>query len=124
MSSNVDVHNREITAAMAVLGALSFCHLLNDMMQSLVPALYPIFKASYGLTFTQIGLISLTVHCTASMLQPVVGIYTDRHPQPYSLTAGVGFTLAGLLLMAGASSYSAILVAAALLGVGSAVFHP
>ena len=108
----------------SVILSLSFCHLLNDMMQSLVPALYPILKASYDLSFTQIGLISLTVHCTASMLQPVVGIYTDRHPQPYSLTAGVGFTLAGLLLMAGASSYSAILVAAALLGVGSAVFHP
>jgi MFS transporter, FSR family, fosmidomycin resistance protein len=94
------------------------------MMQSLVPALYPILKASYGLSFTQIGLISLTVQCTASMLQPVVGIYTDRRPQPYSLAAGVGFTLVGLLLMAGASSYPAILIAAALMGVGSSVFHP
>jgi FSR family fosmidomycin resistance protein-like MFS transporter len=108
----------------SVILSLSFCHLLNDMMQSLVPALYPIFKESYGLTFAQIGLITLTTQCMASMLQPVVGIYTDRRPQPYSLTVGVGFTLVGLLLMAGASSYPLILVAAALMGVGSSVFHP
>jgi FSR family fosmidomycin resistance protein-like MFS transporter len=98
--------------------------MLNDMMQSLVPALYPIFKASHGLSFTQIGLISLTVQCTASMLQPLVGIYTDRHPQPYSLTGGIAFTLVGLVLMSQASSYLAILVASALLGMGSSVFHP
>jgi FSR family fosmidomycin resistance protein-like MFS transporter len=93
-------------------------------MQSLVPALYPILKESHALSFTQIGLISLTVQCTASMLQPLVGIYTDRHPQPYSLTVGIAFTLVGLLLMSQASSYRAILVASALLGMGSSVFHP
>src|SRR6266852_9873136 len=83
----------------AVILSLSFCHLLNDMMQSLVPALYPILKDSYALSFGQIGLITLAFQCTASMLQPVVGLYTDRHPMPYSLTIGMGFTGVGLLLM-------------------------
>jgi FSR family fosmidomycin resistance protein-like MFS transporter len=108
----------------SVILALSFCHLLNDMMQSLVPALYPILKGSYGLSFGQVGLITLTFQCTASMLQPLVGIYTDRRPQPYSLTVGLAFTLVGLLSMSRASSYPAILLAAALIGMGSSVFHP
>lgn len=108
----------------SVILSLSVCHLLNDLMQSLVPALYPILKASYGLSFSQIGLITLTFQCTASMLQPLVGLYTDRRPQPYSLTAGIGLTLVGLLAMSRASSYPAILLAAALIGMGSAVFHP
>jgi MFS transporter, FSR family, fosmidomycin resistance protein len=108
----------------AVILSLSFCHLLNDMMQSLVPALYPILKDSYALSFGQIGLITLAFQCTASMLQPVVGIYTDRKPQPYSLVVGMGFTLVGLLLMSQASSYPLILLAAALIGMGSSVFHP
>src|SRR5437879_9110454 len=108
----------------SVILSLSFCHLLNDLMQSLVPALYPILKSSYGLSFGQIGVITLTQQCIASMLQPVVGLYTDRRPQPYSLTLGIGFTLVGLLAMSRAASYPAILLAAALIGVGSAVFHP
>ncbi|MCF8532046.1 MAG: MFS transporter [Reyranella sp.] len=108
----------------AVILSLSFCHLLNDMMQSLVPALYPILKDSYALSFGQIGLITLAFQCTASMLQPVVGLYTDRKPQPYSLMVGMGFTLIGLLLMSQASSYLLILLAAALIGMGSSVFHP
>lgn len=108
----------------AVILSLSFCHLLNDMMQSLVPALYPILKESYGLTFGQVGLITLAFQCTASMLQPVVGMYTDRKPQPYSLMVGMGFTLVGLLLMSRADSYPSILFAAALIGMGSSVFHP
>ena len=108
----------------AVILSLSFCHLLNDMMQSLVPALYPILKDSYALSFGQIGLITLAFQCTASMLQPVVGLYTDRKPQPYSLMVGMGFTLIGLLLMSQASSYPLILLAAALIGMGSSVFHP
>ena len=108
----------------AVILSLSFCHLLNDMMQSLVPALYPILKDNYDLTFGQIGFITLAFQCTASMLQPLVGMYTDRKPQPYSLMAGMGFTLIGLLLMSQASSYPAILLAAALIGMGSSVFHP
>ena len=108
----------------SIIVSLSFCHLLNDLMQSLVPALYPILKSSYGLSFGQIGLITLTVQCTASILQPVVGFYTDRRPQPYSLTVGIGFTLVGLVAMSRAASYPAILIAAALIGMGSSVFHP
>ena len=94
------------------------------MMQSLVPALYPILKDYYALTFGQIGLITLAFQFTASMLQPVVGMYTDRKPQPYSLMVGMGFTLVGLLLMSRADTYPLILFAAALIGMGSSVFHP
>ena len=108
----------------AVILSLSFCHLLNDMMQSLVPALYPILKDSYALSFSQVGFITLAFQCTASMLQPVVGYYTDKRPQPYSLMVGMGFTLIGLLLMARADSYPSILLAAALIGMGSSIFHP
>lgn len=108
----------------AVILSLSFCHLLNDMMQSLVPALYPILKDNYALTFGQVGFITLAFQCTASMLQPLVGLYTDRKPQPYSLMVGMGFTLTGLLLMSRAGSYPSILLAAALIGMGSSVFHP
>ena len=108
----------------SIILSLSFCHLLNDMMQSLVPALYPILKRSYGLSFSQIGLITLAFQCTASMLQPLVGIYTDRRPQPYSLTVGIGLTLIGLLLMSRAATYPAILLAAMLIGMGSSIFHP
>ena len=108
----------------SIILSLSFCHLLNDMMQSLVPALYPILKTSYGLSFSQVGLITLAFQCTASMLQPLVGLYTDRRPQPYSLTAGIGLTLVGLLLMARASAYPGILLAAMLIGMGSSIFHP
>ena len=108
----------------AVILSLSFCHLLNDMMQSLVPALYPILKDSYALSFGQIGLITLAFQFTASMLQPLVGMYTDKKPQPYSLVVGMGFTLVGLFLMSRADSYPSILLAAALIGMGSSVFHP
>ncbi|MBN9088374.1 MAG: MFS transporter [Reyranella sp.] len=108
----------------AIILSLSFCHLLNDMMQSLVPALYPILKENYALSFSQIGLITLAFQFTASMLQPVVGMYTDRKPQPYSLMVGMGFTLVGLLMMSHAHSYPVILISAALIGMGSSVFHP
>jgi FSR family fosmidomycin resistance protein-like MFS transporter len=108
----------------AIILSLSFCHLLNDMMQSLVPALYPILKDNYALSFSQIGLITLAFQFTASMLQPVVGMYTDKKPQPYSLVLGMGFTLAGLALMSQATTYPVILFAAALIGMGSSVFHP
>jgi FSR family fosmidomycin resistance protein-like MFS transporter len=108
----------------AVILSLSFCHLLNDMMQSLVPALYPILKDNYALSFGQVGLITLAFQCTASMLQPVVGLYTDRKPQPYSLMLGMGFTLIGLLMMSRADSYPLILLSASLIGMGSSVFHP
>ncbi|HTK43091.1 MAG TPA: MFS transporter [Gemmatimonadales bacterium] len=110
--------------AFAVLAAISFCHLLNDMMQSLLPAVYPLLKASFHLDFGQIGLITLTYQLVASLLQPVIGHYTDQRPQAYSLAAGMGFTFVGLLLLAIAGGFGAILAAAALVGIGSSVFHP
>jgi FSR family fosmidomycin resistance protein-like MFS transporter len=111
-------------ATVKILGAIAFCHLLNDMMQSLLPAIYPMLKTSYRLNFAQIGLITLAYQMTASMLQPLVGLYTDHRPQPYSLVAGMSFTLLGLLLLSRAASFPALLVAASLVGVGSSVFNP
>jgi MFS transporter, FSR family, fosmidomycin resistance protein len=108
----------------AVLGAISFCHLLNDMVQSLIPAIYPILKSGFHLDFGQIGLITLVFQVTASLLQPVVGLYTDKKPQPYSLASGMGFTLLGLLLLSVAPNFGSLLAAAALVGMGSSVFHP
>jgi FSR family fosmidomycin resistance protein-like MFS transporter len=108
----------------AILASLSICHLLNDMNQSLVPALYPILKDSYQLDFAQIGMITLAFQLTASMLQPVVGYITDKRPQPYSLPIAMCCSLIGLLLLAVANSYGMILFAAALVGIGSSVFHP
>ncbi|HEX8980001.1 MAG TPA: MFS transporter [Parasulfuritortus sp.] len=110
--------------AFKVLGAISFSHFLNDTMQSLMIASYPLFKAGFDLDFGQIGLITLAFQFTASLLQPVVGAYTDRHPKPFSLALGMGFTLAGLLLLSLASSFPVLLMAAALVGSGSSVFHP
>ncbi|MBA4393370.1 MAG: MFS transporter [Desulfobacca sp.] len=107
-----------------ILGAISFCHFLNDMIQSLIPAIYPLLKSAFFLNFTQIGLITLTYQITASMLQPVVGLYTDHHPKPYSLAIGMGCTLAGLIALAYVQSYEMLLMAAALVGMGSAIFHP
>jgi MFS transporter, FSR family, fosmidomycin resistance protein len=107
-----------------VLAAVSFCHVLNDMMQSLLSSIYPILKASFHLNFTQIGFITLTFQVTASLLQPVIGHYTDRKPMPYSLPIGMVFTLIGLLLLAVAPTFPLLLLAAALIGLGSAVFHP
>ncbi len=110
--------------AFRVLAALSVCHFLNDMLQSVIPAVYPILKVSYHLDFGQIGLITLASQLTASLLQPVVGIYTDRRPMPYSLAIGMGFTLAGLLLISHAPGFATVLLAVALVGMGSSVFHP
>ena len=107
-----------------ILAAISAGHFLNDMIQSLIPAIYPILKSSYHLDFTKIGLITLTYQLTASLLQPLIGHYTDKNPKPYSLPVGMGFTLMGLALMSRAASFPIILVAAALVGMGSAVFHP
>jgi FSR family fosmidomycin resistance protein-like MFS transporter len=107
-----------------ILYAISFCHLLNDLVQSLIPSIYPILKASYGLSFSQLGLLTLTYQLTASLLQPFIGLYTDRRPQPYSLPAGVTFTFAGVILLAWASSFGVLLAAAACVGLGSASFHP
>ncbi|HEV3271446.1 MAG TPA: MFS transporter [Candidatus Methylacidiphilales bacterium] len=109
---------------LAILFALSFSHLLNDTMQSLLPAIYPLLKTSFHLSFTQVGLITLTNQLTASLLQPMVGLYTDRYPKPYSLAVGMGFTLAGIVLLGLATHFALILLAAALVGMGSSVFHP
>ncbi|WP_300622340.1 MFS transporter, partial [Dokdonella sp.] len=107
-----------------VIGAISLCHCLNDLIQSLVPAIYPILKSTYALDFGQIGLITLTFQVTASLLQPLVGIVTDRRPMPYSLVIGMGCTLVGLLLLSQATTFPMLLLAAALVGSGSSVFHP
>jgi FSR family fosmidomycin resistance protein-like MFS transporter len=111
-------------AAFLIVGALSVSHLLNDTMQSLMPALYPMLKQNLGLSFGEVGLITLSFQLTASLLQPVVGIVTDRRPMPYSLALGMGFTLLGLLLLSVAPSLPVVVAAAALIGMGSAVFHP
>ena len=108
----------------AVLIAISFSHLLNDTIQSVIPAIYPIIKASLQLNFTQIGLITLTFQLTASLLQPFVGLYTDHRPNPYSLAIGMAFTLVGLLLLSKANNFAMILCSAALVGMGSSIFHP
>ncbi|KQN54410.1 MULTISPECIES: MFS transporter [unclassified Erwinia] len=110
--------------AFGILGAISVAHLLNDMLQALILAIYPLLRADFSLSFVQIGLITLTFQVTASLLQPVIGWYTDKHPQPWSLPIGMGFTLAGLALLATAGSFPMILLAAALVGTGSSVFHP
>ncbi|MBA8884891.1 MFS transporter [Dokdonella fugitiva] len=110
--------------AFPILAMLSICHLLNDLIQSLLPAIYPLLKQSFALDFGQIGLITLTFQLTASLLQPFVGIYTDKHPMPYSLAIGMGFTLGGLLLLSHATTFPVLLLSAALIGSGSSVFHP
>ncbi len=107
-----------------ILIAIGFCHFLNDMMQSLLPAMYPLLKTGFQLNFAQVGLITLTYQCTASLLQPMVGFATDRHPQPYSLAVGMSFTLIGLLLFSRVQAFPLLLVSAALIGMGSSVFHP
>jgi FSR family fosmidomycin resistance protein-like MFS transporter len=112
------------TTVFRILASISFCHLLNDMLQSVIPAVYPILKTTYRLDFGQIGLITLTSQLTASFLQPVVGIYTDRRPTPWSLAAGMGITTLGLLLLSVAPGFGWVLVAVSLVGMGSAVFHP
>jgi len=121
-----DAHRGAVvhSTAFSILFAISFSHLLNDMMQSLLPALYPMLKTSYALSFGQIGFLTLTYQITASLLQPVIGAFTDRKPKPYSLAVGMGFTLVGLLLLSRAASFPLLLLAAALIGTGSSVFHP
>jgi FSR family fosmidomycin resistance protein-like MFS transporter len=108
----------------AILLTIGLCHCLNDIINGLVPALYPLFKNTYSLSFAQIGLITLTYQTTSSLVQPLVGFFTDRRPQPFSLVAGMGVTLAGLISLSQAGSFHAILLAATAVGVGSAVFHP
>ena len=111
-------------ASFRVLGAISTAHLINDMMQSLILAIYPILKGEFSLSFSQIGLITLTYQLTASLFQPLVGLYTDRKPVPYSLPVGMTFTLLGLVLLAYSPNFGSVLLAAALVGTGSSIFHP
>jgi FSR family fosmidomycin resistance protein-like MFS transporter len=118
---NVD---RSAGMQIAVLGALSASHLVNDMMQSLLLSIYPLLKGEFTLSFGQLGLITLTYQITASLLQPVIGLYTDRHPKPFAVSVGMGFTMLGLLTLAFAHRYESILLAAGLIGTGSSVFHP
>jgi FSR family fosmidomycin resistance protein-like MFS transporter len=113
----------EVTA-FAVLAGISVSHLLNDTMQSILPAIYPMLKESFALSFAQVGLMTLTLQLTASLPQPLVGLYTDRWPTPYSLVVGMGFTFVGLLALAFAPTFAMVLAAAGLMGIGSAVFHP
>ncbi|NEX62430.1 MFS transporter [Noviherbaspirillum galbum] len=120
----VDAQTRANRPAMGILGAISSAHMINDMMQSLILALYPVLKGTLSLNFAQVGLITLTYQLTASLLQPLVGMVTDRRPQPYSLPLGMASTLCGLLLLAVSSSFGMVLLAAALIGVGSSIFHP
>ena len=126
MTDTVSAPPRPIAEAttFAVIFAVSFCHLLNDVMQSLLAALYPMLKEDYGLDFWQIGLLTMTFQVTASILQPMVGLYTDKNPLPYSLAFGMASTLIGLVTLALATTYPLLLTGAALIGIGSAIFHP
>lgn len=112
------------TAVMGILWALSLSHLLNDTIQSLIPAIYPVLKESFRLSYAQIGLITFVFQMTGSLLQPLVGYYTDRRPKPWSLAVGMGVTLIGLVLLSRAGSFSTVLMASALVGMGSSIFHP
>lgn len=124
MESNETKPEQPVGTVFPILIAISLSHLLNDTIQSLIPAIYPIVKEGFQLTFTQIGLITLTFQMTASLLQPVVGFYTDRNPKPFSLAIGMSITLIGLVCLAFASSFAWLLLSVALVGLGSSIFHP
>ncbi len=119
-----EILTRKTPTSFGILAAISFCHMLNDVNQSLIQAIYPLLKTSFHLDFSQIGLITLTYQITASLLQPLVGMYTDKYPKPWSLSAGMGFTLSGLLTLSIAPSYPILLLGSALVGMGSSIFHP
>jgi MFS transporter, FSR family, fosmidomycin resistance protein len=119
-----DVVQTAERTVMPVLLAISLCHLLNDTIQSLISAIYPIVKESYHLSFTQIGFITFTFQCTSSLLQPCVGLYTDKNPKPYSLAVGMAITLGGIILLAFANGFAFLLASVGFLGIGSAIFHP
>ena len=124
VTAEADARAKAAGPAYIVLAGISFSHFLNDTMQSLIASVYPILKANYALDFAQIGMITLAFQFTASLLQPVIGYVTDKKAQPFSLAAGMGFTFFGLLMLAVAGQYATILIAASLVGLGSAVFHP
>lgn len=124
MSTSATLESKAERTVYPILFAISFSHLLNDTIQSLIPAIYPILKTNYQLTFSQVGLITLTFQLAASLLQPFVGMYTDKKPQPYSLATGMGFTLTGLVVLSMSTSFHMVLLSVALVGMGSSVFHP
>ena len=129
MPSPIAAPETKISSAMggtvfSIIAAVSVCHLLNDMMQSMLAAIYPMLKSNFGLSFSQIGLLTFTYQLTASLLQPLVGSYTDKRPQPYSLVCGMAFTFVGLIGLAYAPTYPLLLLSAGLVGIGSSVFHP
>jgi FSR family fosmidomycin resistance protein-like MFS transporter len=124
-AAKVSPHRHPVEeTVLGILFALSVSHLINDTLQSLLPALYPLLKESFRLSYAQVGLITFTFQLTASLLQPLVGFYTDRKPRPYSLAVGMGMTLVGMVLLSRAASFHAILVSAAMIGTGSSIFHP
>ena len=124
MNNPATIENRLQKTIYPILFAISFSHLLNDTIQSLIPSIYPILKSNYHLSFAQIGLITFTFQMSASLLQPFVGLYTDKKPQPYSLAIGMGFTLTGLVVLSISHHFYLVLVSVALIGIGSSVFHP
>jgi MFS transporter, FSR family, fosmidomycin resistance protein len=124
MNPTAVVENKIEKTVYPILFAISFSHLLNDTIQSLIPAIYPIIKDNYQLTFSQIGLITLTFQLAASLLQPFVGNYTDKKPQPYSLAIGMGFTLIGLVILSMSNNFHLMLISVAMVGIGSSIFHP
>jgi FSR family fosmidomycin resistance protein-like MFS transporter len=124
MNSSVTLESKLEKTVYPILFAISFSHLLNDTIQSLIPAIYPILKSNYRLSFAQVGLITFTFQMAASLLQPFVGLYTDRKPQPYSLATGMGFTLSGLIVLSMSHNFHLVLVSVALIGIGSSIFHP
>jgi FSR family fosmidomycin resistance protein-like MFS transporter len=121
---NEEQQSSNQNTVLPILFLISFCHLLNDTIQSLIPAIYPILKTSFHLSFTQIGLITLTFQLTASLLQPFVGLYIDHRPKPYSLAIGMGLSLIGLVMLSVTTNFPMILVSAAMVGMGSSIFHP
>ncbi len=131
MTTNTALEEASLTAqsrapkmVIAVVLAIGFSHLLNDALQSLIPAIYPLVKSAFGLSFTEVGLIALTFQLCASLLQPFVGSFTDNRPQPFSLAAGMGVTLMGLVVLSFAPTFAVVLVAVGMIGIGSSIFHP
>lgn len=124
MNSSATIEDKLQKTIYPILFAISFSHLLNDTIQSLIPSIYPILKSNYNLSFAQVGLITFTFQMAASLLQPFVGLYTDKKPQPYSLAIGMGFTLTGLIVLSMSHHFYLVLVSVALIGIGSSVFHP
>lgn len=126
MSTTTDHEHKELAkkTVYSILFSISFAHLLNDLLQAVIPAAYPILKENYGLTFTQVGLITFSYQMAASILQPFVGFYTDKHPKPYSQIFGMLFTASGIILLSYAGSFPVILMSVILVGIGSSIFHP